>query len=99
MKLQRSSAYCPLRTLGCPQWAASHPSTSTLVSCAAGRAKRGGATEMAAASGPDRLPPIPATDWTETQRREAEAIVRGPRGALVSPFVPLLRSPELMGHV
>ena len=51
------------------------------------------------ATGPDRLPPIAPADWTEAQRREAEAIVRGPRGALVSPFVPLLRSPELMGHV
>jgi 4-carboxymuconolactone decarboxylase len=46
----------------------------------------------------DRLPPIPPQDWTEAQRREAEAIMQGPRGALVSPFVPLLRSPELMGH-
>ena len=47
---------------------------------------------------PDRLPPIPPQQWTEAQRREAEAIMQGPRGALVSPFVPLLRSPELMGH-
>ena len=49
--------------------------------------------------GPDRLPPSAPADWTDAQRREAEAIVRGPRGALVAPFVPLLRSPELMGHV
>ena len=46
----------------------------------------------------DRLPPIPPEHWSQAQRREAEAIMRGPRGALVSPFVPLLRSPELMGH-
>jgi len=25
-------------------------------------------------------------------------VIRGPRGALIAPFVPLLRSPELMGH-
>jgi 4-carboxymuconolactone decarboxylase len=46
----------------------------------------------------DRLPPIPEDDWTEEQRRHAGDIVRGPRGALLPPFVPLLRSPELMSH-
>ncbi len=46
----------------------------------------------------DRLPPLPAESWSEAQRWHAEAIIRGPRGALLSPFVPLLRSPELMGH-
>jgi 4-carboxymuconolactone decarboxylase len=49
--------------------------------------------------GPDRLPPIPPERWTEAQRREAEAMVAGPRGAIVAPFAPLLRSPELAGHV
>jgi 4-carboxymuconolactone decarboxylase len=44
----------------------------------------------------DRLPPLPPDAWTDAQRRVAEAIVRGPRGALYGPFVPLLRSPELM---
>jgi 4-carboxymuconolactone decarboxylase len=46
----------------------------------------------------DRLPPIPPEHWTPAQRELAEEIIRGPRGALVSPFVPLLRSPELMAH-
>jgi len=46
----------------------------------------------------DRLPPIPENDWSEAQRRVAEAIIAGPRGALVSPFVPMLRSPELTEH-
>ncbi len=46
----------------------------------------------------DRLPPLPQQQWTAAQRAEAGAIIGGPRGALVSPFVPLLRSPELMGH-
>ena len=46
----------------------------------------------------DRLPPIPASDWTPDQRRLAQPIIDGPRGALISPFVPLLRSPELMDH-
>jgi len=33
---------------------------------------------------------------TEAQRAAAQAIIDGPRGALYGPFVPLLRSPELM---
>jgi 4-carboxymuconolactone decarboxylase len=49
--------------------------------------------------GPDRLPPIAPERWTDAQRREAEAMIAGPRGAVVAPFVPLLRSPELAGHV
>jgi 4-carboxymuconolactone decarboxylase len=46
----------------------------------------------------DRLPPIPEARWSDEQRRAAQAIIDGPRGALLSPFVPLLRSPELMDH-
>jgi len=46
----------------------------------------------------DRLPPLPPSTWTEAQREQAQAIIDGPRGALVSPFIPLMRSPELMGH-
>jgi len=49
--------------------------------------------------GPDRLPPIPAGQWTDAQRIEAEAMLAGPRRAILAPFVPLLRSPELAGHV
>lgn len=45
------------------------------------------------------MPPIPPAQWTEAQRREAQPIIDGPRGALIAPFIPLLRSPELMGHV
>ena len=46
----------------------------------------------------DRLPPLPPDRWSDAQRRAADEVIRGPRGALISPFVPLLRSPELMGH-
>lgn len=49
-------------------------------------------------AGKDRLPPLPEAEWSEAQRREALEVIQGPRGALISPFVPLLRSPELMGH-
>jgi 4-carboxymuconolactone decarboxylase len=48
--------------------------------------------------GVDRLPPIAPADWTEEQRRAAQEVIAGTRGALVPPFVPLLRSPELMTH-
>ena len=47
----------------------------------------------------DRLPPIPPERWTEAQREVAEAMIAGPRKAVLPPFVPLLRSPELAGHV
>lgn len=46
----------------------------------------------------DRLPPVAPELWTPQQRREVQAIIDGPRGALITPFIPLLRSPELMGH-
>jgi len=46
----------------------------------------------------DRLPSLPPDQWTDAQREAAAAIINGPRGALYGPFVPLLRSPELMGH-
>jgi len=44
----------------------------------------------------DRLPPLSPDALTDAQRLAADAIVNGPRGALYGPFVPLLRSPELM---
>jgi 4-carboxymuconolactone decarboxylase len=44
----------------------------------------------------DRLPPIPEAQLTAAQRQAAEALVAGRRGALFGPFVPLLRSPELL---
>jgi 4-carboxymuconolactone decarboxylase len=46
----------------------------------------------------DRLPPIDEDLWTDEQRRCASEVIDGPRGALLPPFVPLLRSPELMTH-
>ncbi len=44
----------------------------------------------------ERLGPLAAADMTAAQRAAAQAIIDGPRGALYGPFVPLLRSPELM---
>jgi 4-carboxymuconolactone decarboxylase len=45
---------------------------------------------------PDRLPQIPREAMTEAQRTAVDELVSGPRGGLIGPFVPLLRSPELM---
>lgn len=48
------------------------------------------------AFGQDRMPAIPLEKMTDLQMKYAEDIIRGPRGALYGPFVPLIRSPELM---
>jgi 4-carboxymuconolactone decarboxylase len=47
----------------------------------------------------DRLPPIPPERWTAAQREVAQAMIAGPRKAVLPPFVPLLRSPEVASHV
>ncbi len=47
---------------------------------------------------PDRLPPLDPATWTDAQRVCAQEIIEGPRRGLISPFVPLLRSPELCTH-
>ena len=44
----------------------------------------------------DRMPPLPVEELTAEQQEAVERITSGPRGSLVGPFVPLLRSPELM---
>src|SRR4030095_8512943 len=63
----------------------------------AGRALR--ASRLNRTGMDDRVPPIAPEAWSDEQRRYAQEIIDGPRGALISPFVPLLRSPELMSHV
>jgi len=50
-------------------------------------------------NGRDRMPIIPVERMTEAQRKAHDEIVSGPRGALYGPFVPLLRSPDLMRRV
>jgi 4-carboxymuconolactone decarboxylase len=41
---------------------------------------------------------VPPQLWTPDQRHYAQEIIDGPRGALIEPFIPMLRSPELMAH-
>ncbi|RZT08451.1 4-carboxymuconolactone decarboxylase [Duganella sp. CF402] len=45
----------------------------------------------------DRLGPIPFAEMSAAQQVAAQVVIDGPRGGLYGPFVPLIRSPELMG--
>src|SRR5688572_24784871 len=47
----------------------------------------------------ERLPMPPAASLDEAQRAAAQALVDGPRKGVYGPFLPLLRSPELMDRV
>lgn len=51
------------------------------------------------AAAQDRMPPIAADKMTDVQKKVAAELVAGPRGELVGPFIPLLRSPELMSRL
>src|SRR5215831_9972595 len=44
----------------------------------------------------DRMPPIPADRLTEAQKKAAELFAEGRGYAIRGPFVPLIRSPEVM---
>jgi 4-carboxymuconolactone decarboxylase len=47
----------------------------------------------------DRLPPIPDAELSEAQAAAKAAVINGARGTFQGPFIPLLRSPVLMGRV
>ncbi len=44
----------------------------------------------------DRMPPIPADKLTDAQKKAAEAFAQGRGYQIRGPFVPLIRSPEVM---
>ncbi|HTV52829.1 MAG TPA: carboxymuconolactone decarboxylase family protein [Steroidobacteraceae bacterium] len=46
----------------------------------------------------DRLPPLAPEALSAAQRSAAEELAAGRRGALFGPFIPLLRSPELLSR-
>jgi 4-carboxymuconolactone decarboxylase len=46
-----------------------------------------------------RFPEIAEAERNTAQQRVAEAILTGPRGSIVGPFLPLFHSPELCQHV
>lgn len=47
----------------------------------------------------NRMPPIAPEKMTEAQKKAVSDIIAGPRGHLVGPFIPLLRSPDFMGRL
>lgn len=47
----------------------------------------------------DRMPPLEFAQMDEAQRKAAEALIAGPRKAVIGPFIPLLRSPVLMDRL
>ena len=50
----------------------------------------------APAAAQDRMPPLPADKMTDVQKKAAEAFSEGRGYAIRGPFVPLIRSPEVM---
>lgn len=49
--------------------------------------------------GPERMPPLADDQMDEVQKAAAAALIAGPRGAVFGPFIPLMRSPELMDRL
>lgn len=47
----------------------------------------------------DRLPPLVREAMTEAQRTAADELIAGPRKGVKGPFIPLMRSPELMARL
>lgn len=47
----------------------------------------------------ERMPLLPAEAMNEAQRAAAQALIDGPRKGVFGPFIPLMRSPELLDRV
>ena len=47
----------------------------------------------------DRMPAIPEAQMSPDQKRVMDEIAVGPRGRIGGPFIPLMRSPELMNRL
>jgi 4-carboxymuconolactone decarboxylase len=47
----------------------------------------------------DRMPPLEESRMSEAQRKSAAALIAGPRKGVFGPFIPLMRSPELMDRL
>jgi 4-carboxymuconolactone decarboxylase len=47
----------------------------------------------------DRLPPLPESAMNEAQKKAAADLIAGPRGGVKGPFIPLMRSPDLMDRI
>ena len=51
------------------------------------------------AAGLERMPDIPEAQMSTEQKRIMNEIAAGPRGRIGGPFIPLMRSPELMDRL
>lgn len=47
----------------------------------------------------DRMPPLELAQMNDAQRKAAEELIAGPRKGVKGPFIPLLRSPELLNRM
>ena len=47
----------------------------------------------------DRMPPLTPHQMNEAQQKAAAELAAGPRGGVIGPFIPLLRSPEFMSRL
>lgn len=47
----------------------------------------------------ERMPLLPADAMNDAQRAAAQALIDGPRKGVFGPFIPLMRSPELLDRV
>jgi 4-carboxymuconolactone decarboxylase len=45
------------------------------------------------------MPPLAPRQMTKAQKKAVEEVVAGPRGALIGPFIPAMRSPEFMNRL
>jgi 4-carboxymuconolactone decarboxylase len=49
--------------------------------------------------GPERMPALAMDAMDDAQKAAAQELINGPRGAVFGPFIPLMRSPELMNRL
>jgi 4-carboxymuconolactone decarboxylase len=49
--------------------------------------------------GPERMPALAMEEMNDAQKLAAKELIAGPRGAVFGPFIPLMRSPELMNRL
>ena len=49
--------------------------------------------------GPERMPALSMDAMDDAQKAAAQELINGPRGAVFGPFIPLMRSPELMNRL
>lgn len=71
---------------------------TTLVLLLTGGAMAAHAQDRAAAPVPERMPPVPQSQWTEAQQKAAAEFQAARNTAISGPFSVMLRSPEVMNR-